>query len=179
MAGSHRWGLVRFLGAFFAVFALVVSGCASKPATVERTEGYDFAGVQTYAWVTEELILIEFGEDQPRVRTKDNEKRVRAAVDRELQSRGLTKVPLADADVMVAFSVGVRMAYRLEGGDRTSLVTDGPSRKQTQGTLNLYVLDRADQKEVWHGSMSKWLDPSDDPDVVINQAVGKILALYP
>ncbi len=161
------------------VSALVAAGCASTAPIVEKDAGFDFAAVKTYAWVTDEPVLIAFGEDQPNVRTKDNELRVRAAVERELSARGMEKVDASAADALVAFSVGIRMRYRLEGGDRTSNFTDGPGQKQTQGTLNVYLLDRETDREVWHGSVSEWLKKSDDPDVVINEAVAQIMSRYP
>ena len=58
-------------------------GCASSAPMVEKDADYDFAAVTTYAWVTDEPVLITFGEDQPNVRTKDNELRIRAAIERE------------------------------------------------------------------------------------------------
>ncbi len=156
-----------------------LTGCAASTPVVEKDAGYDFAGVSTYAWVTDEPVLITFGEDQPNVRTKDNEMRVRAAIERELAARGMEKVDAEGAQVYVAFSVGTRMRYRLEGGDRTSNFSDGPGAKQTQGTLNIYLLDRETDKEVWHGSTSKWLKKTDDPDAIVNEAVAKIMALFP
>jgi len=153
--------------------------CASSAPFVEKDAGYDFSAVSSYAWVTDEPVLITFGDDQPNVRTKENELRVRAAIDRELAARGMEKVDAEAAQVYVAFSVGTRMRYRLEGGDRTDALTDGPGDKQTRGTLNIYLLDRASDKEVWHGSTTKWLDKSEDPDVVVNEAVGTIMSQYP
>mgnify|MGYP001222025662 CR=1 FL=1 len=96
-----------------------------------------------------------------------------------LAARGLEKVDAAEAGVLVAFSVGTRMRYRLEGGDRTSNFTEGPGDKQTRGTLNIYLLDRESDKEVWHGSVSRWLKKTDDPDAIVNDAVGKIMARFP
>ena len=154
-------------------------GCAASAPMVEKDDAYDFAAVATYAWVTDEPVLITFGEDQPNVRTKDNELRIRAAIERELSARGMEKVEADGAAVLVAFSVGTRMRYRLEGGDRTSNFTEGPGEKQTEGTLNIYLLDRATDKEVWHGSVTKWLDKSEDADAVVNEAVGKIMARFP
>ncbi|MGH1341820.1 MAG: DUF4136 domain-containing protein [Nannocystales bacterium] len=156
-----------------------ITGCASSAPAVEKDDGFDFAAVSTYAWVTDEPVLITFGDDQPNVRTKENELRIRAAVERELAARGLEKSDASEARLLVAFSVGTRMRYRLEGGDRTSNFTDGPGQKQTQGTLNIYLLDRETDREVWHGSMSKWLRKTDDPDAIINGAVGKIMSVFP
>lgn len=168
-----------FRSALLCAGLLTATGCASSTPVVEKDTSYDFAAISTYAWVTDEPVLITFGDDQPNVRTKDNEMRLRAAIERELAARGMEKVEADGATVLVAFSVGTRMRYRLEGGDRTSNFTDGPGSKQTQGTLNIYLLDRETDREVWHGSTSKWLKKTDDPDAIVNEAVGKIMARFP
>jgi hypothetical protein len=159
---------------------LLTSAACAPQVIAERTAGYDFAAASTYAWITDDLVLIELGEPQPNVRTKDNESRIRAAIERELAARGMTKVPHDQATLLVSFSVGVRVRYRVEGGEGTGMNALGsPSDPQTKGTLNIYLLDRAQQHEVWHGSTSKWLRKSDDPDAVINETVAKIMAVYP
>jgi hypothetical protein len=160
---------------------LLLASAACAPAVqAERTASYDFTSATTYAWITEDLVLIELGEPQPTVRTKDNERRIRAAIERELAARGMTKVPHDQATLLVSFSVGVRIRYRLDGGEGTGMNALGsPSEPQTKGTLNIYILDRVQQHEVWHGSTSKWLQKSDDPDKVVNDAVAAIMAVYP
>lgn len=178
-ATRDGWSRRSFALAVAGVTLGVLSACASSNVKTERNDAYDFSSPKTYAWVTDDLILIQFGKDQPRVRTRENELKVRAAIERELGDRGMTKVDKAEADVLVAFSVGVRMRYRVEGGDSTSVWTESPGEKRTKGRLNVYVLDRASEREVWHGWTSKWLNPTDDPDTIVNNAVGKILAAYP
>lgn len=162
---------------------LLLASAACAPAVqAERSAGYDFASANTYAWITDDLVLIELGEPQPNVRTKDNELRIRAAVERELAARGLTKVPHDQAALLVSFSVGVRIRYRVEGGEgpNPSINALGsPSQPQTKGTLNIYLIDRAQQHEIWHGSTSKWLRKSDDPDAIVNEAVAKVMSVYP
>jgi hypothetical protein len=168
--------------ALLGVGLLLASAACAPAVQAERTANYDFAAATTFAWITEDLVLIELGEPQPTVRTKDNERLVRAAIERELAARGMTKVPHDQATLLVSFSVGVRVRYRVEGGEGTSPGINSlgsPSEPQTKGTLNIYLLDRAQQQEVWHGSTSKWLRKSDDPEAVINEAVRKVMAVYP
>lgn len=167
--------------ALFGAGLLLAAGTACAPVVhAERTAGYDFASARTYAWITEDLVLIELGEPQPNVRTKDNERRIRAAVEHELEARGMTKAPKDQADLLVSFSVGVRIRYRVEGGEGNAVTgAGGPGEPQTKGTLNIYLLDRAQETEVWHGSTSKWLRKSDDPQAVIDGAVARIMAVYP
>ena len=173
----------RALGAI-AAGLLVLGGCAGTKVRAERYPGFDLESAKTYAWITDDLVLIDFGEAQPRERTKENEQLIRAAVDRELVARGFELVAAEEADVLVAFSVGLRTRYRLEGGPGTAISMDGPGETQTEGTLNVYLIDRVGSdhevfREVWHGWATKPLDPSDDAKTVIDQAVSRIMAVYP
>lgn len=159
---------------------MLMLGAACAPKVyAERTPGLDLESAGTYAWVTEDPVLIQLGEDQPNIRTPENETRIRAAIDRELASRGLAIVPKEEAQVLVAFSVGVNIRYRLEGGDGTAVTTDGAADPRTKGTLNVYLIDPTTQKEAWHGWTSKWLSKDEDPDAVVNNAVQMIMATYP
>ena len=158
---------------------LALVGCATGVQT-ERVTEYPLEQPHSYAWVTDDPVLIQLGDDQPNVRTPENEARLRAAIDRELQSRGFTSAPRDQAELLVAFTVGTTMRYRVEGGAAgTSYGGIEPGTKQTKGTLNIYLVDRAAQHEVWHGWISKWLSKSEDPDAVVNDAVGKIMAAFP
>lgn len=156
-------------------------GCATSAPTVqqEQAPGYDVAGAKTYAWITEDLVLINFGENQPTIRTQDNEKLIREAIDRELAAQGRTKVASEEAQVFVAFSVGVRTRYALEGGPGTAVAMDGPGQSQVEGTLNIYLMDQQTNQEVWHGWASKTLNKGDDPKTVIDEAVSLIVATLP
>ncbi len=168
----------------FSMLVLVLAiaapavGCAGQ-AKQQAAAGYDFSAAKSYAWVTEEPVLIQLGDPQPRVRTKENEQRVRAAIDAALAARGLTKVAREEAELEVAFSVGTVVRYRLEGGHDSWIAGLEPGQPQTKGTLHIYLLDRSDKKEVWHGWTSKWLNRSEDPDAIVQSAVAKIMAQYP
>jgi len=153
-------------------------GCAAK-VHQEAKPGYDLAALRTYAWITDEPVLIQFGESQPTVRTPENEQRLRTAIDEALAARGFTQVPRAEADALVAFSVGTHARYRLEGGRDSWIAGLEPGKPQTKGTLHIYLVHRDDQKEIWHGWTSKWLNEGDDPDTVIREAVARIMATYP
>jgi len=171
----RRRDVVALLGAAGVLLAI---GCASQ-VHHETAPGADLGAAKTYAWVTDEPGLISMGESQPNVRTPENEQRIRAAIDRALAQRGLEKVARDAADVHVSFSVGTRVRYRLEGGPDSWIASLTPGEKQTKGTLHIYVLHPGDEREVWHGWTSKWLDKSDDPDRVIGEAVARIMAKYP
>jgi len=149
-------------------------GCAPK-VNVTTAPDFDFASAGTYAWITDELVLIQQGDPQPNVRTEANETLVRAAIERELAAKGYTKVAHDDADLLLAFSVGVRVRYRVEAVDIGGDVGD----PQTKGTLNIYVLDRAASREVWHANVTDWLSKSEEPAAVVDRAVGRLMAKLP
>jgi hypothetical protein len=173
----NRRGALGWLGGAAAL--LVVAGCAGK-VEAERVTDYPLEQKKTYAWATDEHVLIQLGDEHPGVRTKENEARIRGAVDRALGERGFTQAGREEAEILVAFSVGTTVRYRVEGGAAgTSYGGIEPGAKQTKGTLNIYLLDREQAREVWHGWTSKWLDKSEDPDAVVNEAVAKIMAAYP
>lgn len=153
-------------------------GCAAKVHD-EVEPGYDLTAFDSYAWVTEEPVLIKLGDSQPNVRTPENEARLRKAIDAALAARGLSKVAFAEADVHVAFSVGTQVRYRLEGGRDSWVAGLEPGVKQTKGTLHVYLMHPGDEKEIWHAWTSRWLDKSEDPDVVVRDAVAKVMSRFP
>lgn len=159
---------------------LLVGAAACSPVHAERVSEYPLESKKTYAWITEEPVLIQFGDAQPNVRTPQNEANLREAIDASLGGRGFTKVAKDEAELLVAFSVGTTMRYRIEG--QTSGTAIGgiePGAKQTKGTLNIYLVDRAQMKEVWHGWTSKWLSKQEDPKKIATDAVNDIMAAYP
>lgn len=164
----------------FAVLAsaLAIGGCTAK-AHAEVEPGYDFATFHSYAWITPEPVLINLGDSQPTVRTGENELRIRKAVDAALVDRGFTEVPYANADLHVAFSVDAVARYQLDEGDDVWLLGLQEGETQTKNTLHVYLLHPGDEKEVWHGWTSKWIEKNDDPETVIRAAVARVMAQYP
>jgi hypothetical protein len=163
------------LGLFFVAATM---GCATR-VHHDVTACAQVSAPHTFAWITEDPVLIQLGERHPLVRTEDNERRVREAIDRELTDRGFTRVAHDEAELHVAFSVGTRQRYRLEGGPDSWIASLRPGEKQTKGTLHIYLLDPDDGNEIWHGWTSRWLTKDDDPDAVVDDAVGRITAELP
>jgi hypothetical protein len=153
-------------------------GCAKQlQVDTEYVEGTDFAKYQTYRWITEDLVLIQSGTGNERIRNVENEQRIRAAVERELEAKGLRKAG-EEADLIVAFTVGTKVRYRIQGGNNYDIVTD-PAAQYTRGVLSIYMFDRESQQQIWSGRTQKDLQPGDNPDAVINTAVDVLLAHFP
>lgn len=166
------------LGWLAAASVSAALGCAPK-ARAERVAEFPLETSTRYAWITDEPVLIQLGEPQANVRTEANELRLRAAIDAALAKRGFQAVSRDEAQVLVAFSVGTTVRYRLEGSTSGSIAGLEPGEKQTKGTLNLYLVDHASRREVWHGWTSKWLSKGDDPDATVHEAVETVMSAFP
>jgi len=147
-------------------------------AKVDYPEGTDFSQYSSYRWLTDDLVLIQSGTGNEKVRNVDNEKRIRSAVDQAMTSKGLTHGG-DEADLVVAFTVGTKVRYKLEGGTRSTIITDGPGGTVTRGTLTLYVFDPKTNVQIWEAWTSKDLQPGADPEIVIYEAVSLLLAEFP
>jgi hypothetical protein len=159
----------------------LASGCYNIKTGSEYDYSADFSSYATYAWVTEDLTLIGTGTGNPAIRNEQNETWIREAVDRSLTQRGLEKVPIDEAQLVVTFVVGTKEELRLEGGGTNYgfLGAKGEPPKYYKGSLSIDLFDRATRRQIWHGWASKPLDPGDDPQRVIDDAVARIMAAFP
>lgn len=162
----------------FAV-VLVLSGCSKQlEAHTEYAEATDFSQYRTYRWITDDLVLLQSGSGNPSIRNVENERRIRAAIEREFDAKGLRKATGDDAQLIVAFTVGTKVRYHIQGGAWYDILTE-PNAAYTRGVLTIYVFDRASQQQIWSAWTRKDLEPGDDPDTVINAAVEVLLAEFP
>ena len=166
--------------AFVLALAAPLAGCAPQlRVEVESADGIDFRQYETYRWVTDDLVLIQAGSGEPAIRTLENEKRIRKAVERELAKKGLRKVEGDEADLAIAFTVGTKVRYKLSGAGGQDLDILGEGDSVTRGTLTIYVFDRASQRQVWSAWTKKDLERGTDPDEVIDRAVAVLLREFP
>jgi hypothetical protein len=162
-----------------ALLAVSLGGCSKQlHVETEYAEGTDFCQYQTYRWITDDLVLIQSGTGNERIRNVENERRIRAAVDRELADKGLHKAEGDDAQLIVAFTLGTKVRYHIQGGAFYDIAT-APSAAYTRGVLTIYLFDRASGQQIWSASTRKDLEPGDDPDAVINVAVNVLLTEFP
>ena len=166
---------------FLAAVLLTTAGCAnSKKPTVTFDPSADFTTIATFAWASDEPMLITEG-GNPRIHNANNDGLIRTAIERELGARGVTKGE-GEADVLVYFQVTTAEKVSVGGFSTAGGLTwtqENADRSYTQGTLLIGLFDARDRKQIWQGWTSRPLSPSDDPTVVINAAVAKILAGYP
>ncbi len=166
-----------------ALSCLFVLGVACAPELeieTEQVEDYDFSSVKSWAWVTDEPVMIKAGGGNEAIRTDRNEQRIRSAIELALGNKGYAMVERSQADLLVAFSLGADMRYRLSGGGASyDLAAAGPSEKQTKGTVTVYVFDRATSNKVWQGSVSKWVHQEGETDDTLKLGARKLFEQFP
>jgi hypothetical protein len=171
------------------VFALACAlGCESIQVTTDFTRNFRFSSVETYAWLPDP----PGHAGDPVLHNALIAERVRGAVDRELRAMGYREAPVAEANVHVAYYVGlesrvswqmISRSYHYSGGGRLDRhTTQTALREFDQGTLLIDVLDPALRRLVWRGTAQARVRASTDPETRrerIDAAVAKILALFP
>ena len=171
----------RLPAAALAALLLLGVGCAPDiQVETEKVEDFDFSSVKTWAWVTDEPIMIKAGGGNEAIRTERNEKRIREAIEVAIGGKGYTKVDRTEADLLVAFSLGADMRYRLSGGGASyDLAAAGASEKQTKGAVTVYVFDKASNEKVWQGTVSKWVRQEGETDETLQMGAKKLFEPFP
>ena len=149
----------------------------------------DFSKYKTYKWVAIK------GADQP-----DDlmSKRIAAAIDAELATKGMSKTEADTADLYVGYQTAIGQEKEFTsyntgwgygpgwgggwyGGGGMS-TTYGSTSTVYVGQLDVSMYDPAQKQLVWRGVASKTLDPKAKPEKKeknINKAVAKLLKNFP
>jgi hypothetical protein len=145
----------------------------------------DFSSYKTYKWV-----------DNPNAEKLSDlvDRQLKAAVDAELATKGLTKVDSDDANLYIAYQVALRQekqytsynsgwgygpGWRGYGGTG---MTTGQTTTIQVGALDLDIYDAAKKDLVWEGTATKTIDSNAKPDKQqqnLTKAVAKLLKNYP
>ena len=168
---------------------MALSACSSMKTSSDYDPKVDFSEVKTYAWIERKT--------QETVYHLDGlmDQRVRSAVDRQLQLKGLTKVTANSADVLVNYltkidkkinvdsfnsSFGYHPYYGSAWG--SGMVVQTRVREYEVGTLILDLVDRKSGQLIWRGSVADTLRNKSTPEQrteVINTAIMEMLSNYP
>jgi hypothetical protein len=152
----------------------------------------DFSKFKTYKWV-----VIKDAQQPDDI----TDKQIKASIDTQLSTKGLSKTDGDNADLYLAYQVAMTTEkqftsyntgtggwgygpgwygggwYGAGGG-----MTTGSTSTIYVGQLALDMYDSAHKDLVWRGSASKTLDPKAKPDKReknLNKAVAKLLKNYP
>jgi hypothetical protein len=176
-------------------FVLLMFGAAgvvvAQDVRYDFDKNKDFSKYKTYKWVPIK------GADQPDELTG---KKLTAAVDAELATKGLTKTDSDTADLYIGYQTAIGTEKQFTsyntgwgygpgwgggwygGGGMSSNTTYGSTSTVYIGQLDLSMYDPADKQIVWRGNASKTLDPKAKPEKKeknIGKAVKKLLKNYP
>lgn len=175
---------------FVVAWLLLAFGNAfSQDVRYNFDKDTDFSRFKTYKWVS----LKDAAKVNDIV-----DKDIKAAIDKELTAKGLTKVDTDNADLYVGYqaAVGQEKQFTSYGTDwgygpgwyrggwygPTSTTTTGQTSTIYVGQLAIDMYDSANHHLVWRGVASKTIDPKAKPDKQqenIQKAVNKLLKKYP
>ncbi len=178
-----------------ALLGLLVGGCGGIAVKQDYDPAVNFGSLKSFNW--QSAVQAPTGD-----KLVDNallDSRFRAAIERELQAKGHTKVATGP-DYLVAYSYTVqnrieRDPYRSSvgvgvgvGGSRRGgfggigFDLGYGDRDYEQDTLIIDVLDPATGKQLWRGFTRQrlvWQSDPEDTTVRINEAVAAILRKFP
>jgi hypothetical protein len=171
-------------GVLFVCLVLALTGCAGLAVDTDYDPAFDFSNLKTFDW----------SPTQPDAAIDDLvEKRVRVAVNNELQARGYvlsSEAPdflismLVTSQTSTAGSVGVGASVGIPVGRGTVSVGGGKSepRVKKEGTLVLDFQDARSRSLIWKGTASAAIKGSSSPEdqqARITRVVTEILAEFP
>ena len=172
-----------------AVFAAVaVAGCASSGTRVNTDfdPAIDFSRYKTYSW----------NDDRP-VRNQLTDQRIVAAIDRQLQAKGLTKADSGAGDLIVSYRAKVDTSsqattyiesdpswggWRWGGGGIQTATAQTTYSQMRTGSVIVGLMDRAKNMLVWRGVASTEIHQQQTPEERtqrIDAAMQKLFANYP
>lgn len=175
--------IVRFAAACLAWITLV--SCSSLRTYYDYDREADFSALRTYDWIDPD--------SGSAVGTPENDlvnRRIRAAVDRELAAQGYV-VATADPDFLVTSHVGVEQrievhdwgySYGRSYGRHGMMVGSTDVREYDEGTLILDVIDAETRNLIWRGTAKRAVSRNPTPEeseAIISTAVAKILDKFP
>ncbi|HTO74445.1 MAG TPA: DUF4136 domain-containing protein [Thermoanaerobaculia bacterium] len=159
-----------------------LAACSSITTSADYDKAANFSQYKTYAW-----------KDTDQKQNELVENRIKAAVDAQLQAKGLHKVD-SSPDLWVVEHVrlseqtqintydsgwGYGWGWRGYGGGGMSSTT---VQKIPVGNLIVDLVDAKENQLKWRGTASKTLDPSASVDKKtqnVNEAVAKMFESYP
>jgi hypothetical protein len=158
--------------------ALALTGCGSSlKIDTEFDREASFTNLRTYDWVSEG--------DKRSAPNPQSERRIVAAVERELEAKGYQK-DSSDPDFLVGFVVVVVDEVVQQTAVTDSVLGYVSMRSSSQtfsdGTMVLFVEDSGRGRVIWRGVAEKSFNRDasrDEVDKTIDEAVKKMLAEFP
>jgi len=178
---------ILYLMAIIAL-AMVAAGCSTISVNHDYDSEADFATYNTFAWLQEPVTAIG---DAAAARQQNTllDKRIRSAVEAELQAKGMTADTETPA-LLLVYHTGVDSKINVTDwgytyptryggwyGDR-----DVDVYQYEEGTLIVDLIDAKTHQLVWRGTATKTLEDNPSPERMeqnLREVVGKMFASYP
>jgi hypothetical protein len=175
-----------------ALSLILLVGCAGIQTSQDYDPETDFTSLKTFDWASP----TQEKSGDPRIDNPFRDKRIREAVERLLQEKGLVKAADQTPDIRVRYQYTMRQridsagnsggigfgigSYGRHGG--ISISTGNDVREYDEGTLVIDMLAAGSDALLWRGSGTQRFREYDDPHKTerdIYQLVEKILGQYP
>jgi Domain of unknown function (DUF4136) len=195
-AEKEKTPMKRLSVMVLALLAVGASGALAQDVRYNFAKDAKFSDYKTFKWVD-----VIKGSDQVNQIT-DNQ--IKAAIEAELATKGLTKTDSDDADLYIGYQTAIGTekqfnsyssgwgygpgwgggwyGYRGGYGGMGSTTTTGSTSTIYVGQLVLDMYNAPNKDLVWRGVASKTLDPKAKPEKQeknIKKAVAKLLKNYP
>jgi hypothetical protein len=172
------------------MLAFGISAAWAQDVRYNFAKDAKFSDYKTYKWVDLK------GADHPNQIVED---KIKAAIDSQLATKGLTKTDSDDADLYVGTQTAIGTEKQFTsfssgwgngpgwgggwyGGGMSSTTTTGSTSTIYIGQLGLDMYESKGKDLVWRGTASKTINPKAKPDKQdknIQKAVAKLLKNYP
>ena len=179
-------GLFSKLIIFSSLFLLVSTAAFAQSVRYNAAPGTNFSQYKTYKWVRIENS--QYPNDLI-------DQQIKASIDRQLASKGLSKVE-DNPDLVVVYQAAVNQekqwnayssggsywGYGGWGGWGGMETTTATSQTINIGTLNVDMYDVGTKKQVWRGEATKTLGNPKSPEKInknIDKAMAKLMKNYP
>jgi Domain of unknown function (DUF4136) len=156
---------------------IVITPAAAQDVRTNYMPGTDFTKFKTYRWGAIE------GASHPN-QIVDAE--IKSSVDKQLATKGLTKVDGDTADLTLAYQVAVDKERQWNsfgsGGLRWGGMGTATSSRISVGTIVLDFYDPSAKQLVWQGQATKTLDPNSSQEKNeknLDKAMKKLLKNFP
>jgi len=174
--------------AALALSLLVCAACSGIRVSTDYDPAVDFSGFGSYAWLDESSGVQGDRED---VRSL-LDRRIRKAIEDELETKGFTPVERDEAEVLVSYHLSIDKKLDVDtintgvgyyrGWYGASARTETIVREYEEGTLLVDLIEPESRQLVWRGSGQSRLRDSSTPEQRekrVRQVVGAILKSYP
>ncbi|WP_213608353.1 DUF4136 domain-containing protein [Pseudoalteromonas sp.] len=171
-----------------ATAVLLLAACAKTPDW-DYDKSANFSNYKTFAWMPSASLTKNVNNYQI---SGLMEKRVREAVNNELQKQNMQLVDVAQADVLINYHASVDTKIDVDTvnigyGARWNYWNMGyntqtTTREYEVGTLIIDVIDSASKQLIWRGAKEGRLKKNQTPaqrTQVVNETVANILSNFP